>query len=121
MYHLTLQADIKTKESQTADLQEIIKSQQEVTSKAKEDLKGALTDMEQLKESFKTERANWETKRGALLKRAEDAEAALKPAEEELTGLKHQVNSMTSVIFGKYFIITCFCITINSVGLALNS
>lgn len=77
--------------------------------------------MEQLKERFKTERTNWETERAALLKRAEDTEAALKPVEEELMGLKHQVNSMTAVVFGKYFIITCFYSTINSAGLTLSS
>ena len=43
-----------------------------------------------------------ETEKAVLLKRAEDAEAALKLVEEELTGLKHQVNSMTAVVFGKY-------------------
>ena len=95
---------MKTKESQTADLQEILKLQQEETSKAKEELKGALSAMEQLKEGFKTKRTNWETKRAALLKRAKDAEAALKPVEEELTGLKHQVDSMTAAVFGKYLI-----------------
>ena len=93
---------MRTKESQTADLQEILKLQQEETSKAKEELKGALSAMEQLKEGFKTERTNWETENAALLKQAEDAEAALKPVEEELTGLKHQVNSMTAAVFGKY-------------------
>ena len=55
-----LQTDINTKESQIADLQENIKSQQEETSKAKEELKGALTAMEQLKDGFKTDRTNWE-------------------------------------------------------------
>ena len=39
-----------------------------------------------------------------MLKRAEDAEAALKPVAEELTGLKHQVDAMTYAIFGKYFV-----------------
>ena len=39
------------------------------------------------------------------MKRAEDAEAALKPVAEELTGLKHQVDAMTSAVFGKYFVI----------------
>ena len=102
-----LQTDINTKESQLVDLQENIKSQQEETSKAKEELKGALTAMEQLKDGFKTERTNWETEKAALLKWAEDAEAALKPVEEELTGLKHQVNAMIAAIFGKYFIIAC--------------
>ena len=37
----------------------------------------------------------------ALLKRAEDAEAALKPVTEELSGLKQQINNMSSAIFGK--------------------
>ena len=93
---------MKTKESQTADLQEILKLQQEETSKAKEELKGALSAMEQLKEGFKNERTSWEAKKDTLLKRAEDAEASFKPVEEELTGLKHQVNSMTAAMFGKY-------------------
>ena len=100
-----LQTDRNIRESQIADLQENIKSQQEETSKTKEELKGSLTAMDQLKDGFKNERTNWETEKAALLKRAEDAEAALKPVEEELTGLKHQVNAMTSAIFGKYFVI----------------
>ena len=100
-----LQTEKTIKESQIADLQENIKSQQEETSKAKEELKGVLTTMEQLKDGFKNERTNWETEKAALLKRAEDAEAALKPVAEELTGLKHQVDAMTSAIFGKYFVI----------------
>ena len=32
---------------------------------------------------------------------AEDAEAALNPVTEELTGLKRQINAMTSTVFGK--------------------
>ena len=102
-----LQADINHQGSQISDLQENIKSQQAETSKAKDELKGALTAMEQLKDGFKNERASWETENAALLKWAEDAKAALKPIEEELTGLKHQVNTMTAAVFGKYFIITC--------------
>ena len=116
-----MQTEKTIKETQIADLQENIKSQQEATFKAKEELKGALTGMEQLKESFKTEPSNWETERVALLKRAENVEATIKPVEEELTGLKHQVNSMTAAVFGKYSIITCFSIFINSAGLTLNS
>ena len=58
--------------------------------------------MEQLKEGFKNERASWETEKTALLNRAEDAESAIKPVAEELTGLKSQVNAMTSAIFSKY-------------------
>ena len=57
--------------------------------------------MEKLKESFKSERAVWDIEKATLLKRAEDAEAALNPVTEELTGLKRQINAMTSAVFGK--------------------
>ena len=42
--------------------------------------------MEKLKESFKAEQAGWDTEKSALLKRAEDAEAALKQVTAELAG-----------------------------------
>ena len=96
------QADLSKKESQIADLQENIKSQQAETSKAKEELNSALTAMEQLKESFKSERAGWNAEKTTLLKRAEDAEAALNPVVEELTGLKRQINAMTTAVLCKY-------------------
>ena len=56
-----MQADLNNMDSQIADLQENIKSQQAKTSNAKDELKGALTAMEQLKDGFKKERADWET------------------------------------------------------------
>ena len=58
--------------------------------------------MEKLKETFNKERADWETEKAGLTKKAEDAEAALKPVVEELTGLKRQINAMNSVVFGEY-------------------
>ena len=94
-----MQAELKTKETQIADLQENLKSQQDETSKAKEELTSALSDMEQLKEGFKKERGC--TEKSALTKRAEDAEAALKPVVHELTSIKRQVHAMTAAIFGK--------------------
>ena len=63
-----LQADLSNKDSKIADLQENVKSQQAETSKAKDELKGALTAMEQLKDGFNSERADWETERASLLK-----------------------------------------------------
>ena len=57
--------------------------------------------MEKLKESFAKERADWNTEKSALRKRAEDAEAALKPVVHELTGVKRQVHAMTTAVFGK--------------------
>ena len=90
------------KESQVTNLQQSIKSQQSETSKAKSELKTALENAKKLKKDFSAERAGWDTEKVALLKRAKDAEAALKPLTDELLGLKHQINSMTSTIFGKY-------------------
>ena len=97
-----MQSEINQQVSQIADLQENLKSQQAETTKAKDELKTALTTMEQLKEWFKSEQANWDTEKAGLLKQAEDAKSALKPVTEELTGLKRQVNAMTSSIFGKH-------------------
>ena len=58
--------------------------------------------MEKLKQTFNKERADWEIEKAGLTKKAEDAEEALKPVAEELTGLKWKINAMTSAIFGKY-------------------
>ena len=79
-----------------------MKSQQAEASKAKEELTNAIASMEKLKETFNKERADWETEKAGLTKKAEDAEAALKLVVEELTGLKRQINAMTSAMFGKY-------------------
>ncbi|XP_044336699.1 uncharacterized protein [Triticum aestivum] len=56
--------------------------------------------MENLNETLKKERADRGIEKSALQKRAEDIEAALKPVVKELTGLKRQINAMTSVVFG---------------------
>ena len=102
MLFLLWQNEINQQVSQIADLQANVKTQQAETTKARDELKTALTTMEHLKEWFNFERINWDTEKAGLLKRAEDAEAALKPVTEELTGLKRQINAMTSAIFGKY-------------------
>ena len=60
--------------------------------------------MEKLKATFDKECADWEMERAILTKKAEDAEAALKPVVDELTGLKRQINAMTSAVFGKYLL-----------------
>lgn len=64
--------------------------------------------MDKLKETFNKECANWETEKAGLTKKAEDAETALKPVVEELTGLKQQINAMTSAVFGKYSLMKIF-------------
>jgi hypothetical protein len=58
--------------------------------------------MEKLKESLNKERADWEIEKSALRKRAEDAETALKPVVDELTGVKRQIHAMTADVFGKH-------------------
>ena len=97
-----LQSEINQQVSQIANLQENLKSQQAETTKAKDELKTALTTMEQLRGWFKSEQANWDTEKAGLLKRAENAESTPKLVTEELTGLKRQINAMTSAIFGKH-------------------
>ena len=102
-----LQVELRNRDARNSDLQENVKSQQAEAAKAKEELTQALAVMEKLKESFNKDRADWETKKSGLTKRAEDAEAALKPIVDELAGLKRQINAMTSAIFGKCLLM-CF-------------
>ena len=64
--------------------------------------------MEKLKENCKAEQAGWDTEKSALQKRAEDAEAALKPVVDELTGVKRQIHAMTAAVFGKH---PCFTLS----------
>ena len=93
------------RDAQTTELQENVKSQQTEAAKAKEELTNALAAMEKLKATFDKERADWEMEKAGLTKKAEDAEVALKPVVDELTGLKRQINAMTSTLFGKYLLV----------------
>src|SRR5215216_1134816 len=101
--HRTLQAELNMKESQVADLRQNISTQQYATSKAQTELKTALEEMEKLKKDFKADRSSWDTENATLGKRAEEAESALKPVTEELSGLKRQINNITTSIFGKQY------------------
>ena len=101
-----MQAEVRIKEDRISDLQEILKTQQGETDKAKAEITNALSITEQLKEGFKKERADWATEKAALIKRAENAEAALKPVVDELTTVKRQVHAMTAAIFGKLLLVS---------------
>lgn len=94
------EAEVKIKEDQIADLQEALKTQHAEIDKAKQELTSALSTAERLKEGFKKERADWATEKAGLTKRAENAEAALKPVVDELTAVQRQIHSMTAAIFG---------------------
>ena len=96
---------MRIKEDRITDLQEILKTQQAETDKAREELTCTLSITEQLKEAFEKERADWATEKADLIKRAENAEAALKPVVDELTAVKRQVHSMTAAIFGKLLLV----------------
>ena len=97
---------MRIKEDRITDLQEILKTQQAETDKAREELTSALSMTEQLKEGFEKERTDWATEKADLIKRAENAEAALKPVVDELTAVKRQVHSMTAAIFGKLLLVS---------------
>ena len=96
-----MQSEINQQTSQIADLRANLETQQAETTKAKDELRTALTTMEQLKEWFKSEQANWDSEKAGLVKQTETAESALKPVAEELSGLKRQINAMAFAIFGK--------------------
>ena len=53
-----MQAEVRIKEDRIADLQEALKTQQDETDKAKQELTSALSTAEWLKEGFKKERAD---------------------------------------------------------------
>jgi hypothetical protein len=72
--------------------------------KAESKFQFAVKENEKLKANFATERASFETEKSNLIKRAEDAEAQLKPVAEELAGLKGHITHMTAAIFGKIHI-----------------
>ena len=98
----SLQADLNRLASEAAELRNNLAFHETASAKAKEELVLALTNTEKLKNFFEAERSTWEVQRAALEKRAKDAEAALKPVTQELSGLKQQIELMTSAIFGEY-------------------
>ena len=76
-------------------------------SKAKKELQVSLKTAEDLKRFFDEERTTFEVQKKDLEKRVQDAEGALNPVTEELTGLKCQIDLMTSAIFGKHNLNSC--------------
>ena len=71
--------------------------------------------MEKLKEGFNKEWEDWETEKSTLIKRDENAEAALKPVVDELTGVKRQIHAMTAAVFGKQLFLNTFNISFSCV------
>jgi hypothetical protein len=100
-FNIVFQEELNMKESQLGDLKKNIELQQAETSKAESKLKTSLEEIEKIKAGFDAERTAWETDKAALQRKAEDAEAKLKPVTEELAGLKQHISQMSAAIFGK--------------------
>ena len=94
--------------AEVTELRNRLAATETASAKAKEELALNLTNMEKLKKDFEAERSAWEVQRNALEKRAKDAEAALNPVTQELTGLRQQIELMTSAIFGEHSIVYAF-------------
>ena len=108
LFHLIfLQADLTQRAAEITELRNRLAVTETASAKAKDDLALSLTTAKQLKKYFEAERTTWEVQRNALEKRAKDAEEALNPVTQELTGLKRQIELMTSAVFGKYLTCTC--------------
>ena len=106
--------------SEATELRNSLAFHETASTKAKEELVLALTNMEKLKKDFEAERSTWEVQRDALEKRAKDAEAALNPVTRELSGLKQHIELMTSAIFGEYLSLYVYILAI-LIPLRLNS
>ena len=88
-------------QSQLSDAKTRLKNQESETRKAESKFQFSVAETEKLKTSFEVERNTWAEEKSALTQRAEKAEAALQEVNIELTGLKHCVSQMVSVIFGE--------------------
>ena len=106
------QADLNRNADKINELRNRLAEIESAASKAKKDLQVSLKTAEDLKKFFEEERAAFEVQKKELEKRAKDAEEALNPVTEELTGLKQQIELMTSAIFGKYNLNSCFILAI---------
>ena len=98
-----VQAACKKFESEISELKNRLKTQETETRKANAKFEFSVAAQEKLKKKFETERKTWAEEKTALLRRAEQAEAALTERTAELSGLKRHVSQMVSAIFGKSF------------------
>ena len=101
-FELCLQAELNRNAVENSELRSRLIETEAAASKAKKELQVSLKTAEDLKKFFDEERTAFEVQKKDLEKRIQDAEGALNPVTEELTGLKHQIDLMTSAIFGKY-------------------
>ena len=110
VFELCLQAELNRNALEINELRSRLTETESAASKAKKELQVSLKTAEDLKKYFEEERATFEVQKKDLEKRVQDAEGALNPVTEELTGLKRQIDLMTSAIFGKYNLNSCLSV-----------
>ena len=96
-----MQATINHFESEITELQNRLASQELEIQKSNSKFEFSVSEQEQLKKNFESEKKIWADEKAALVTRAETAEASLAEATAELSDLKHQISRMVSAIFGE--------------------
>jgi hypothetical protein len=111
-----LQEKLNVTESNLTGLKKEFGVEQTLRIKAESGLQYSIEEPKKVKAAFETERATFETKKAALIKRAEDAEGQLKAVTKELDWLKCHITQMTQATFGKllfeYVGLTCLVIVV---------
>ena len=103
-----MQAELNRNADEINELRSRLAETESAASKTKKDLQVSLKTAEDLKKYFEEEWTTFEVQKKDLEKRVQDAEGALNPVTKELTGLRRQIELMTSAVFGKYNLNSCF-------------
>ena len=96
-----MQAIISQFESEIVDPKNHVAAQEIETQKANSKFEFSVSEQENLKKNFESEKKIWTGEKAGLVTQAETAEASLANATAELTGLQRQISRMVSAIFGK--------------------
>ena len=96
-----MQATISQFESELVVLKSRLETQELETQKANSKFEFTVSENENLKKSFESEKKAWVDEKASLVTRAETAETSLVEATTELSDLKRQISQMVLAIFGK--------------------
>jgi chromosome segregation ATPase len=94
------QAQLSSLETQLADSQEKLKTEQELRVAAEERVKSLEKAASEAAAKLVTLTSEHEKERQLLVQRAEEAESCLQPISAELGGLKLHIRQMSHAIFG---------------------
>lgn len=95
------QSQLSSLQTQLADCQKVLKTEQELRVAAEERVKSLEKAASEAAAKLVTLTAEHEKEKQLLVQRAKDAEGHLKTASDELSGLKLHIQQMSSAIFGK--------------------